>query len=103
MNVNTNQKLDYMTVFCVSLSIMGLFEKREHIEKVLANIEAVIEGRASHDVQSYAIAGQPIGKTPIADLLLLQDRYTTKLIALKRAERRANGVGEGRNIKVKFV
>lgn len=82
---------------------MGLFEKREHIEKVLANIEAVIEGRASHDVQSYAIAGQPIGKTPIADLLKLRDHYTSQLIALKRAERRKNGVAEGRKINVKFV
>lgn len=51
------------------------FDVTTHATKVLAAIEAVIEGRATVDQQSYTIEGRTLQRTPMQDLLLLRDRY----------------------------
>lgn len=50
-----------------------------HAEKVLGYIEAVIEGRATADVESYQINGRALNRTPIKDLLALRSRYRTEV------------------------
>ena len=52
-------------------------EGRTHSEKVLGYIEAVIEGRATADVESYQINGRALNRTPIEQLLKLRARYRT--------------------------
>ena len=75
-------------------------DAKSHARKVLTAIEAVIEGRASKDQESYTINGRSLTRTSIADLLTLRDRYK------KEAAAEANG-GKGgkllrRKIKVRF-
>lgn len=75
------------------------YDGRSHARRVLDAIEAVIEGRASKDQQSYQINNRSLSRTPIGDLLTLRDRY--------RAEVRIEAGGaagiRGRNWKVRFT
>jgi hypothetical protein len=75
-------------------------DARSHAEKVLAAIEAVIEGRAAVDQQKYTINNRELWRTPIADLLL-RSRYRDEV----RREQQARRGGQsllGRQIKVRF-
>lgn len=56
---------------------LAVGEGRTHSEKVLSYIEAVIEGRATADVESYQINGRALNRTPIEQLLKLRARYRT--------------------------
>lgn len=75
------------------------YDGRSHAQRVLAAIEAVIEGRASVDQESYSINNRSLSRTPIADLLKLRDRYRSEVnaaLALK------SGGGFGRIHRVRF-
>lgn len=52
-------------------------DPRSHIKIVLDAIQAVIEGRATKDQESYSIQGRSLSRTSIEDLLMLRDRYQT--------------------------
>lgn len=54
-----------------------------HASRVLEAIEAVLEKRATSDQMSYSIAGRSLSKTPIADLIMMRDRYRAELKAEK--------------------
>lgn len=54
---------------------------RSAAERILAAIEATIEGRVSKDAESYSIEGRSISRTPIDDLLRLQGIYQRKVAA----------------------
>lgn len=75
------------------------YDGKTHVEKVLAAIEAVIEGRATIDQQMYMINNRQLMRTQISQLLQLRREYKNELVRLKRAER---GQGLGRLIKVRF-
>lgn len=77
-------------------------DPRTHAAKVLAAIEAVIEGRASQDQMSYSIQGRQLSRTPIADLLLLRDKYKDEVKAEIAAERLAAGLPSKRRILTRF-
>lgn len=78
-------------------------DPRSHARKVLDAIEAVIEGRASKDQEEYSIANRSLKRTPIAELLVLRDRYRSEAANEKSAEDMANGLGSSRRIGVRFV
>ena len=73
---------------------------RTHAEKVLAAIEAVIEGRATIDQQSYQINNRQLARTPIPDLLLLRGKYREEVRQEQQAARGQSLLG--RNVKVRF-
>jgi hypothetical protein len=77
-------------------------DPRGHVKKVLDAIEAIIEKRASKDQESYSIQGRSLGRTPIADLILLRDRYRAEYVRETRAERIRNGLGHSGIVKVRF-
>jgi hypothetical protein len=54
------------------------YDNRSHAKKVLDAIEAVIEGRASADQQSYTIAGRSLTRTPMQDLMRLRSMYKSE-------------------------
>ena len=56
----------------------GGMDTRSHAERTLAALEAWIEGR-DLGVAEYEIAGRRMKTIPIADLLLLRDRYRREL------------------------
>lgn len=80
--------------------IADTYDGRSHAEKVLTAIEAVIEGRATIDQQSYQINNRSLARTPIADLLMLRTRYRDEL---RRANMAAKGQSLlGRKVSVRF-
>lgn len=73
-------------------------DDRSHARKVLAAIEAVIEGRASKDQEEYTIANRSLKRTPIADLMSLRDKYRAEVYAEEQADLARNGQG-GRQVQ----
>lgn len=50
-------------------------------EKMLAAIQAVLQGRALDGIESYSIAGRAVNKIPVAELLKLETHYLQKVHA----------------------
>ncbi|MGE4169136.1 MAG: hypothetical protein AB7F28_00255 [Candidatus Margulisiibacteriota bacterium] len=82
-------------------SITAPFDGRDHVRKVLDAIEAVIEGRATIDQESYTINNRQLRRTPIADLLKLRDRYKEELRRQESAKK-SGGSLLGRPVYVRF-
>lgn len=82
--------------------LLSAVDQRGHVERVIAAIESVIEGRAGKDALKMQMNGRSLERTPIADLLVLRDRYRAELRSLQQAERVANGQRPGNLIKVRF-
>jgi hypothetical protein len=76
---------------------------RTHARKTLEAIEAVIEGRASQDVLEYQIAGRSLKRIPVADLLMLRDRYRAEVAREDAANRVALGLPDRRRVFVRFA
>jgi hypothetical protein len=77
-------------------------DPRGHVKKVLDAIEAVIENRATKGQESYAIAGRSLARTPIADLLLLRDKYSREFDSMAKAARIAKGMAAGNVLHVRL-
>ncbi|WP_123711612.1 hypothetical protein [Sinobacterium caligoides] len=75
-------------------------DDRTHAKRVLAAIEAVIEKRASRDQMAYSIDSRSLSRTPIADLMLLRDRYKT-MVAME--DKKAAGVSLIGRLRVRFT
>lgn len=54
-------------------------DARSPAERILAAIEATLEGRVTKDAESYSIEGRSISRTPIADLLRLRNVYAAEV------------------------
>ncbi len=76
-------------------------DDRSHARKVLDAIEAVIEGWASKDQESYSIGGRSLSRTPLDELMKFRDQYRAEVYAEELAENIANGGGGGKLV-VKF-
>lgn len=63
-------------------------DQRSDAERILAAIDATIEGRASKDADTFTIEGRSIGRTPIPDLMRLRGTYE----AIVRRERRGSAI-----------
>lgn len=80
----------------------GALDNRSHARKVLDNIEAVIERRATRDQMSFSVEGRSLSRTPIADLIALRDRYRREVREEEGAARGAQGLGSRRKILTRF-
>ncbi len=78
-------------------------DRRTHAKKVLEAIEAVIEGRASKDQESYTINGRSLSRTPLAELLGARNQYRAEVNAERRRERVRNGKAAGNKVLVRFT
>lgn len=78
------------------------FDSRSHIKKVLDALEAMLEGRASKDQQSYTIEGLRIDRAPIGDLLRWRDQYRAALENEEQADRIRRGLGHSGRVLVRF-
>ena len=80
--------------------VTGAHDGRNHVDRVLDAIEAVIEGRATRDQESYRINNRELRRTPISDLMALRDRYRAEQ---RRSRSAAKGQSLlGRKISVRF-
>lgn len=54
-------------------------DTRSHVEKTLAAIEAMLEGKASKDVQEYTIGDRQLKYFTIGELMVWRDKYRAQL------------------------
>lgn len=60
-------------------------DARNHAQRVLEAIEAVLEKRATLDQERYKINNRELWRTPIPQLLEMRDRYRSELRRMKAA------------------
>ena len=78
------------------------YDGRSHARKVLESINAVLEGRATQDQEEYTIGSRSLKRTPIADLLVLRDRYVAAVANEDAAAAVASGLPNPRNVGIRF-
>lgn len=61
----------------LDLSATAPTEAQTHAEKILAIIEAKLEGRVTDDFESYEFGGGTVGKIPIHELMRLRGIYAS--------------------------
>ena len=73
-------------------------------DTAIAAIQAVLENRATSDIQSYTLPdGRVIRKIPIPHLIAILDKIQKERERLVTAESIADGTGNPRKIKTRFV
>ncbi len=80
----------------------AVLDNRSQARRILDAITATIENRASLDQQSYEIQGRKLARTPIADLILLQEKYARIVRTEENAERIAQGKKTKNKLYVRF-
>ncbi len=83
----------------------GPFDDRNHVEKVLAALEEVIEGRALQDYLEYAIEGvlgRRLKSVPIEELLKVYQQYQGMKKNQDDAEKIKKGLPTGNKVFVRF-
>lgn len=85
-----------------NFAVASTYDSRSHAKKVLDAINAVIENRATVDQESYSIMGRSLKRTPMADLLLLKDKYQALYNKEQNAENVRNGAAGKNRIAVQF-
>ena len=73
------------------------------LETAISNIESVITGRITSDVESYQIAGRSVTKIPATELLIIRSQLKIELSNLKATARIENGLSSKRKIQVRFL
>jgi len=86
-------------IFTVKPNPAVAHDPRSHAAKVLAAIEALIEGRATSDVSSYSIAGRSLTKLSIDELMSWRAKYRAMV---NREQAAASGRSTGRTHVVRF-
>lgn len=98
---------DTFTVDTGSLTILpnlgatGAQDGRSYERRVLDAIEAVLEGRASHDQASYSIGNRSLSRMSIAELMTFRDKFKAAVLKQEREARLAKGLGVPR-VQVRF-
>ena len=75
---------------------------RSHAKKVLDNIEAVIEGRATIDQSSFSLGGRSLSRMSVDELMTFRDRYRAEYLKEVKLSRIRNKKGSGNTIKIQF-
>ena len=78
------------------------YDTRSHAKKCLDAITAVMEGKATRDVLNTTIAGQSIARMPWESLISAKAYYQDSVDAELAAENAANGLGNSRNVLIRF-
>lgn len=81
-------------------AVAAPFDARTYSRRMVDAIEATLEGRVTKDVESYQIRGRSLTKIPVAELIVLRDKF--KLEA-RREDIAAGLIPARRLIKTVFV
>lgn len=77
-------------------------DNRTHSRKVLDAIQAVLEGRASKDQESYSINGRTLNRTPLSELMEMERKYSARVVQEERTEKAKQGLVTSSKIRVRF-
>jgi hypothetical protein len=75
----------------ITANLDAAADQRSHAETVLDAIEAMLEGKATKDQQSYSIAGRSITRLTPEELLSWRDTYRKEVQRQRRQEARDRG------------
>lgn len=75
---------------------------RNHVEKVLAAIEATLEKKASRDQMEISFQGRQLKHLQPSELLAWRDKYRAELVSLRKQAAIEQGQTHGGLIKVRF-
>lgn len=85
----------------VDLDVNGS-DPRTHDEIMLTKIQALLEGRADGDVESYSIQGRSLTKIPIKELIEWERYYRDRVRRQKQLEDLKLGRKTANTVKVRF-
>lgn len=85
----------------VKADLAASTDSRNHYQKVIDAVEAIIEGRASKSYESISINGRAITEMSHSELMKLHSRYKYLLKQEAKKEKLAQGLGGGK-ILIKF-
>lgn len=86
----------------VAPSYGAAVDARSNARRALDAIEAVLQGRAASAVADYTINGRSVRYTPVAELLVLRDRYRMDVMREDAATRAAQGLAPAGRIAVRW-
>lgn len=78
------------------------YDGRSHVKKTLDAIEAVLENRASKEIEESAIEGVTIKRIPHEQLIMLREKYLQWYQSEQAAEQIKLGKNSGRTILTRF-
>lgn len=78
------------------------YAERDHVQKVIDALDAMMEKKATKDQQSYAIQGRSISRMTIDEIIRWRNYYRGELKRLERQERLSKGLGTGTTIQTRF-
>ncbi len=85
-----------------AIDIAGTYDGRLQSEIDLAAVKEILSGKASKDVQEYAIGNRQLKHIPIADLIQLKRELTRDVINDKRARAKRKGTKYFKSINVRL-
>lgn len=77
-------------------------DPRSHARRMLDAIEALLENRATKDVNSYSIAGRSLTKMSPQELMQWRDTYRREVNSEIASERARKGLADGSTYAVRF-
>ncbi len=78
-------------------------DQRSHARKTLALIEAVIEGKATADMQEYEIQGRKVRSYTWEELIKVRDQYRSLVKSEELKDRRASGKMGSSIVRPRFI
>ncbi len=78
------------------------YDGRSHVKKVLDAIEAVLENRATKEIEESTIEGVMIKRIPHDQLLMMRQKYLNWYMQEQAAERIKLGIGSTNQILTRF-
>tara|TARA_B100000287_G_C20371295_1_gene677815 strand:+ start:151 stop:681 length:531 start_codon:yes stop_codon:yes gene_type:complete len=91
-----------LEVLAALANISDGVDLRSVVKKTLDAIESLIQGKAASDVQQYQINGRMLTKMSISELIKWRSKYKQWYNEEQRAEKLAQGLNTGRQVKVRF-
>ena len=77
-------------------------DPRSHAKRMLDAIEALLEGKATDDVDEYSINGRSLKKIPVSELVKWRDLYKAEYRQEQTAENIRRGLASPRKVMVRF-
>lgn len=90
------------TVFPSLNDTVAGHDGRSHVKRTLDALEAMIEKRATLDQQSYSINGRSLSRMTMDEILAWADKYRRFYRDELRQLGVQQGLGRGRNVKIRF-
>jgi hypothetical protein len=77
-------------------------DTRTHVKRTLDHLEAMIEGKASKDIQEYSVQGRMMKHIPIPELIQLYEKYKNFYAQEVASEKASKGFAKSNKIFVRF-